>query len=363
MYDVVKRMQELYSRLQDQQSRALFVDRFAIDMEPSMTNTMKLCAHAGQVTLEQECSWKSAFHELNQAGEKIVLYGASIVGRDMAAALQCEKVEFYGFCNREYARFPDGLMGKPVISPNELLNHPNQYYVVIATGIFYYAEIEQILRDHDFPEKRILKYFGMPEENQYFEFPSLYHKGTEFVDCGCYNCADCYTFVEWCGGEYSKIYAFEPDPANVENCKKYLKQRPIENIQLVPKGVSNETKTVEFGSDGGVTSHILRDDPIAASNSVVVNRIILHTTTIDETVGDERVGFIKMDIEGAEFEALHGAEATIIRDKPFLAICVYHQQGDTIAFMDYLQKLVPEYRFWLRHYGPARTETVLYASI
>jgi len=74
-----------------------------------------------------------------QAGEKIILYGASIVGRDMAAALQCEKVEFYGFCDREYARFPDGLMGKPVISPDELLNHPNQYYVVIATGIFYYA--------------------------------------------------------------------------------------------------------------------------------------------------------------------------------------------------------------------------------
>ena len=122
MYDVVKRMQELYSRLQDQQSRALFVDRFAIDMEPSMTNTMKLCAHAGQVTLEQECSWKSAFHELNQAGEKIILYGASIVGRDMAAALQCEKVEFYGFCDREYARFPDGLMGKPEIGRSTRLN-------------------------------------------------------------------------------------------------------------------------------------------------------------------------------------------------------------------------------------------------
>lgn len=363
MYNTVKRMRELYDRLQDEQSRNLFLDRLAIDVEPSMTNTMKLCADAGQVSQEQQQSWKSEFSALNQAGEKIVLYGASIVGRDFAAALEYEQIGFYGFCDREYARFPNGLMGKPVLSPDELFSHPDEYYVVIATGIFYYAEIEQILKERHFPEERILKCFGEPMRNQYFDFPNLYRKGTAFVDCGCYNCADCYTFAQWCGGDYSSIFAFEPDPSNVENCTKRLQAHPIANLRLVPMGVSDSSKTVEFGSDGGVTSHILRDDPIASSASVVVNRIVLHTTTIDETAGNETVGFIKMDIEGAEFEALHGAEKTIIRDKPLLAICVYHQQGDTLAFMDYLQQLVPEYRFWLRHYGPARTETVLYAAI
>ena len=78
---------------------------------------------------------------------------------------------------------------------------------------------------------------------------------------------------------------------------------------------------------------------------------------------DRAVGFIKMDIEGAEFDALHGAKNTILRDKPLLAICVYHLRGDLFAIMDYLHELLPEYRFLLRHYGPLMTETVLYASV
>ena len=75
------------------------------------------------------------------------------------------------------------------------------------------------------------------------------------------------------------------------------------------------------------------------------------------------VGFIKMDIEGAEFDALHGAESVIVRDKPLLAISVYHRTGDMLAIMDYLHELVPEYRFWLRHYSIGVADTVLYASV
>ena len=79
---------------------------------------------------------------------------------------------------------------------------------------------------------------------------------------------------------------------------------------------------------------------------------------------DEReVGFIKLDIEGAELDALHGAERTIIRDKPFLALSVYHRNGDVLALMTFLHEIVPEYKFWLRHYGPLHYETVLYASV
>ena len=84
---------------------------------------------------------------------------------------------------------------------------------------------------------------------------------------------------------------------------------------------------------------------------------------LDDVLGDKRVTLLKMDIEGAELDALCGAQETILRDKPFLAICAYHRQGDVIAIMDFLHKLVPEYRFWLRHYAPFATETVLYAAL
>ena len=89
----------------------------------------------------------------------------------------------------------------------------------------------------------------------------------------------------------------------------------------------------------------------------------VRVTTIDGTVGDEPVGFIKMDIEGSEFGALHGAERTIRRDRPLLALSVYHLPGDMLAIMDYLHELVPKYRFWLRHYSVGNADTVLYAAI
>ena len=89
----------------------------------------------------------------------------------------------------------------------------------------------------------------------------------------------------------------------------------------------------------------------------------VHLEPLDQIVGDTPVGFIKMDIEGAELEALRGAEKSLLRDKPLLAICIYHKAGDMLAIMDYLHTLIPEYHFWVRHYSPFSYETLLYASI
>lgn len=73
--------------------------------------------------------------------------------------------------------------------------------------------------------------------------------------------------------------------------------------------------------------------------------------------------FIKMDIEGAELEALEGAKNTIVKSKPKLAICLYHKPDDLWKIPLYLKKLVPEYKFYIRHHSKVRWETVLYACI
>ena len=51
-----------------------------------------------------------------------------------------------------------------------------------------------------------------------------------------------------------------------------------------------------------------------------------------------------------------------VRDRPLLALSVYHRMGDMLAIMDYLHHLVSEYRFWLRHYSVGLADTVLYAA-
>lgn len=68
-----------------------------------------------------------------------------------------------------------------------------------------------------------------------------------------------------------------------------------------------------------------------------------------------------MDIEGSEMEALKGAENTIGKYKPRLAICVYHKPEDIIEIPLKILELNPEYKLYLRHYSYIHTETVLYA--
>jgi hypothetical protein len=88
------------------------------------------------------------------------------------------------------------------------------------------------------------------------------------------------------------------------------------------------------------------------------------TTTIDDTVrelGLPRVDFIKMDIEGAELNALKGAEHSIREFYPKLAISLYHSIEDFSTIPRYLTSLGLNYKYYLEHHTIYENETVLFA--
>ena len=89
---------------------------------------------------------------------------------------------------------------------------------------------------------------------------------------------------------------------------------------------------------------------------------VVFVTRIEDEI-EERVTYIKMDVEGTELEALQGAEGLIKRYKPKLAICIYHKREDPIVILEYLHEMIPEYQFKIRHYTDSQHETVLYAYI
>ena len=89
---------------------------------------------------------------------------------------------------------------------------------------------------------------------------------------------------------------------------------------------------------------------------------MIKVTTLDKQLGNRKVSFIKMDIEGSEHEALVGAEKLIRGQTPVLAISIYHRLEDIFSLPKLIIEFCPHYKFFLRHYNfwePA--ETVLYA--
>lgn len=82
------------------------------------------------------------------------------------------------------------------------------------------------------------------------------------------------------------------------------------------------------------------------SKTKTKNQIKVRVIPIDEFVKKEnikRVDFIKMDIEGAEFDTLKGAVKTLKRDKPDLIITIYHKGEHFFEIPKWLKKQVPEY--------------------
>jgi hypothetical protein len=75
---------------------------------------------------------------------------------------------------------------------------------------------------------------------------------------------------------------------------------------------------------------------------------------------NQKVDFIKLDIEGAEQDALCGAKETIKKYTPILAICIYHKAQDWYKIPQIVLDINPNYKLYLRHYMEGIYETVMY---
>ena len=88
----------------------------------------------------------------------------------------------------------------------------------------------------------------------------------------------------------------------------------------------------------------------------------IDVVSLDDYLRDKRVTFIKMDIEGAEWDTLLGAEKIIRKNKPRLAISVYHKMGDFIRIPKFLLSIHSDYKIYFRQYSLINNETIMYAE-
>ena len=203
----------------------------------------------------------------------------------------------------------------------------------------------------DFP----ISYYTEPS---YFveEIVSNFDKDEVFIDCGAFNGDTIDDFLKYCP-EYNQIIAFEPENKLFEELK--IKYKNNSKIMLLNEVLSDENNVVLFNVYD-IPGGRLFDEKDAEKFKTMP----IHSRAID-SLDLPKVTFIKMDIEGAEIGALKGAEKTIIRDKPKLAICIYHSNEDMIYIAEYIHNIVPEYKFYVGQHAPYPyyDETVLYAVL
>jgi FkbM family methyltransferase len=177
----------------------------------------------------------------------------------------------------------------------------------------------------------------------------LYGEDEVYIDGGSYDGDSVRLFIDRVGGRFERVLAFEPEPATFARlAANFSADRRVEPYQ---KGLWSGTRSLRFDDEGTRASGITE-----AQNGIEVP-----VTSIDEVLGQGRVTYIKMNIEGAEQEALAGARRAIRRCQPKLAISAYHRASDLWQIPALVREIEPRYRFYFRQHDGGVIETVLYA--
>ena len=358
----------------------------------------------------------SAFDNLLAGcGNRLVLFGAGNLGRKVLQCLRSIGVEPLAFADNSPSKWGSQVDGVPVLSPKDAaaqyggsalfliaiwsLGH---YYRdsrtqlesmgcthVDSTAFLRWKFADQLLPDfcQDLPHKlyeqaadvrkaaslwaddasrqeylnhvrwRALgdqNALGPPvDEKQYFP-DSLYRIDDHevFVDCGAYT-GDTAEQVIRRNPALSRIVAIEADPQNFDRLTKWIGtlDAPVASrISALNVAVGAKRGKLRFQAGGGDGARL------AADGNVVVECI-----PIDELTTEAAPTFIKMDIEGAELDALAGARRSLQTHRPILSICVYHKQDDLWRIPLFINALAEDYHLFLRLHEADGKELVCYA--
>ena len=145
----------------------------------------------------------------------------------------------------------------------------------------------------------------------------------------------------------ARVDAFEPSVRQRLLLRRNLHLNGLSpRVTIVPSGLWNEPGVMEFRTHGAISSfRAVTSLPAALAFSERVP-----VTTLDHwarQAGVAGIDLLKMDIEGAEIEALEGAIATLRRDRPELLIQAYHLR-DGVRTFDRCARLLQDLGYTVR---------------
>ncbi len=342
--------------------------------------------------------------------KKVILYGAGIDGIKVLAELENYQVEVIAFFDmradllknikdipvfkpdynivteNEKAHIPVILTVKPFKKVNDeiiktLIEHGYKN-IIKATDMFdFYSFTEKDISEFDRINSSIIECaqlledeesykiykgfiashatkqydtFSTPTQNtKYFDSDFGENKGFQrYIDCGAFD-GDTLRDLNQLKGKVEKVALFESDMSTFKELLKMIgndSQIYAEEMSLYPCGVWSDTVKLRANNGMELNSHISDDGDD-----------IIQCVAIDQVLKGFNPTFVKIDVEGAEYQALTGARNTITENKPDIVISLYHDLRDIWELPLFIKSWDLGYKFYIRVYGKGGNATMLYA--
>lgn len=343
--------------------------------------------------------------QVDNSNRYTILYGAGSTGQECLDILKDLGIDIDYFCDDDSFKWGQYIKGIKVINPKELSNfergvnliitsiYANRIYNKLAKDLnLVVYELFEILGENkglinqignldykdkvklennlntilnrmkDALSKKTVRTIGdaflndkkdisslrniVSDEECYFIDEVLHRLEQPFtlLDAGAYH-GEIISSLKQLNIQYNAIYCFEAESNNYN----ILKTKRSPKIHCINKGLWKNNGKIFLEGDGAASKIV----------EYKTNNCI-KTITIDDYFSDIPVNFIKMDIEGAEMCALMGGERVIEKERPVLAISIYHSLRDFIEIPLYLFEKLQNYSFYIRHHSMIFAETVLY---
>jgi FkbM family methyltransferase len=356
------------------------------------------------------------------SNDKVVIFGAGRLGMSFANNLKKINVKVVSFIDNNKNLKGKIIDGIPVVSINSAIKKYQKYPIIIAS-VLYGNEIYELLKKNKFmyiyptyylniqsktfdapgfngvfksffikknqidinkvfemledeESKKVLANlinFRLTVESQYisnsyskyklFKEPLVcpLSKDEVFVDCGAYDGDTIKMFGEATNWQFDQIYAFEPDEINFKKMKKWVNENNInKKISIFKIGIYNKTGKLSFSNNGTFDSKITNKVDKSKEKEMANNYI--KVTSLDDFFKNKKPPtLIKMDIEGSEIQALEGIKQIIKRNKPKLAISIYHQPSDLWRIILLIKSYNKNYKFFIRHFTKEFADTMCFA--
>lgn len=345
---------DIYDRMGDSLSEKIYMDR----VHYSISGDFRYIERMVDRTVRDSAAWQLFCGMLEERAmrSEMYIFGAGIWGN-----ILYQETNTLVHWAAVIDSYPEGkTVGElPVISLDRLPDCAEKEICVVISSYKNGQEMTAALYDGGISGDRIVDagnvIYHLTEGAIYFDLGQMNPQvsGEFFIDAGCYDGFTTKEFLRWCKNN-GYAYCFEPDRINVENVRRTLSDN-TGRYELVEKALWSETTMLSMNARGDFATSVA----LPNHDDWLQERV--EAVALDDFLADKKVTFIKMDIEGAEMAALLGAREIITKQKPKLAISIYHKTEDILTIPQLILEYNSDYKLFLRHYSFSDYDTVLYA--